>query len=312
MTKKPIYVLLLDDSEKYYNTIKAILSDPYETYYLDWVSTVEFAVDALTTGKYDVVLVDYILAHGETGFDLLNNPVFTTCNVPALFIASQGDEYVAVKALKSGAYDYLVKNRFDTSRLMYAIDAALKDHEYRLKIEAHHVELIKLATTDALTGLYNRRYFMDKLQEEILKYKRYRVPLSVALLDIDQFKKVNDEYGHDAGDFVLREMGKLLTETVRSTDSACRYGGEEFLVVFPNTDLLGTEVFGERLRALISKHNFYYDHTYVPITVSVGLAEAYPEISNPDLLLKLADKALYAAKKDGRNRVISYKYGGGL
>ena len=312
MPMKPVYVLLLDDTEAYYHHLAALLNDPYVTYHLSWVKNVGEAVAQLRTGNYDVVLVDNILQHGETGFDLLCHPAFKESKLPAVFIAGQGDEYVAVKAIKAGAYDYLVKDRFDTSRLMYAVDAALKDHEYRMKTEAHHVELIKLATTDSLTGLFNRRHFMDKLQEEIARYARYRTPLSIALLDVDHFKKINDEYGHDAGDFVLTEMGTLLRSAVRSTDSACRYGGEEFLIVFPSTDLMGSEVFGERLRAQISKHNFYYDHNYIPVTVSVGLAEAYPEISNPDLLLKLADKALYAAKKDGRNRVISYKYGSGL
>jgi len=312
MSTKPVYVLLLDDAEEYYHRLAEMLSDPYTTYHLSWVKTVGDALKQLSMGRYNVVLVDNILQYGETGFELLSHPAFKNSNVPAVFIAGQGDEYVAVKAIKAGAYDYLVKDRFDTSRLMYAIDAALKDHEYRMKTEAHHIELIKLATTDSLTGLYNRRHFMDKLSEEILRYSRYNTPLSIALLDVDHFKKINDEYGHDAGDFVLKGLGALLRGVVRSTDSACRYGGEEFLIVFPSTDLKGSEIFGERLRAQISKHNFYYEHEYIPVTVSVGLAEAYPEISNPDLLLKLADKALYAAKKDGRNRVISYKYGSGL
>lgn len=312
MSNRAVNVLLLDDSEEYFFGLSQKLSDPFISYRLSWVKTVQETLLLLRTRKYDIVLVDNVLQHGETGFDLLCDPKFRAYKVPAIFIAGQGDEYVAVKAIKAGAYDYLVKDRFDTSRLMYAINEALKDHEYHLKMEANHIELIKLATTDDLTGLYNRRHFMDLLQAEIIRYARYRTPLSVALLDVDLFKNINDEYGHDAGDFVLRELSKVIRASIRSVDSACRYGGEEFLVVFPSTNLAGTEIFGERLRARISKHNFYYDNTYIPVTVSIGLAEAYPEITNPDLLLKLADKALYAAKKDGRNKVISYRYGSGL
>jgi two-component system cell cycle response regulator len=309
---RQVKILLLDDSEDDYKLLQILLRDPHVKYTILWTNTVAKALDLIKREHFDCTLVDNALHKGETGFDLLLHPEYRESKIPALFIAGQGDEYVAVKAIKSGAYDYLVKGRFDTSRLMYAIDEAIKDLEYRLKIEANHIELIKLATTDELTGLFNRRHFMTKLQEEISRYARYRTPLSIALLDIDYFKKINDEYGHDAGDFVLREMGKLMRSCVRSTDSACRYGGEEFILVFPSTDLRSTEIFAERIRAHISKHNFYYDYNYIPVTVSIGLAEAYAEITNPDLLLKLADKALYAAKKDGRNRVISYRYGSGL
>jgi diguanylate cyclase (GGDEF)-like protein len=134
----------------------------------------------------------------------------------------------------------------------------------------------------------------------------------VAILDVDHFKSINDTYGHAAGDTVLRELGILIRNTLRSTDTACRYGGEEFLIAFPSTTLAGTEALSERLRLTIANHVFWYEKMHIPVTVSIGVAESYPEINNAEMLLKLADKALYAAKKDGRNCVISYHYGAGL
>ena len=310
--KKKVNILLLDDSEISHAKLSKQLADPDVRVQLFWVKTVERALDMLSTMPMDIVLIDNLLTHGETGFDLLCHPDFKALKVPAIFIAGHGDEYVAVKALKAGAFDYLVKERCDSSRLFYAINEAIKDSDYRKKAADHQIELIKLATTDELTKLYNRRYFMQVLENEIARYTRYKLTLSVALLDVDHFKHINDEFGHDGGDYVLKELGELLQKTVRTTDTVCRYGGEEFAVIFPSTDLMGAERFGERLRIAVDKNFFYYDHMSIPVTVSIGVAEAYPEVANNDMLLKLADKALYAAKKDGRNRVISYKYGSGI
>ncbi len=308
----PTNVLLLDDSKQYFVQLTHMLADPQKLYHLYWAKNVKDAVDKLSLNKCSVVLVSHVLKNGETGFDLLKHPTFKDLRVPAVFIVGQGEELVAVRSIRAGAYDYLVKDRFDSSRLMYTIYSVMKEHDYRVKVEAHQIELIKAATTDQLTGLLNRRHFMDCLNIEMARYLRYRMPLSVALLDIDHFRLINEEYGRDGGDFVLRNLSQLIKITLRSTDTVCRYGGEEFLIAFPNTDLLGTEIFAERLCAAISKHNFLYDREYIPVTASIGLAEAYPEIGSSELLLKLADKALYTAKKDGRNKVISYRYGSGL
>jgi diguanylate cyclase (GGDEF)-like protein len=310
--KETIKVLLLDDSEAAYATLVLLLDDPCINASISWVRTVDEALTMLGDGGHDIALIDNILSRGETGFDLLCNPAFKALQIPAVFIATQGDEYTAVKALKAGAFDYLVKDRCDSSRLMYAINEAIKDARYRKQVEAHQIELIKLASTDELTGLHNRRHFRSQLENELFRFSRYKMPLSIALVDVDHFKKINDEYGHDAGDYVLKTLGKLLRGSLRSTDTVARYGGEEFVIAFPNTALFGAEVFAERLRGLIEGHFFYYDHMSIPVTVSIGVAEAYSEIAHSDTLLKLADKALYTAKKEGRNCVISYKYGVGI
>ena len=162
-----------------------------------------------------------------------------------------------------------------------------------------------LATVDALTGCMNRRAFTERLERELNRVRRYDVKLSVLMIDIDRFKDVNDSHGHIVGDSVLRQMGDLLREEVRSVDLAARYGGEEFVIVIPDTDLEGAIVFAERLRKRVEEKNFAETGDPLRITVSIGVAAASVDggITEPESLITRADEALYRAKNDGRNRV---------
>lgn len=157
----------------------------------------------------------------------------------------------------------------------------------------------KMAETDPLTSIYNRRKFSELLDQEIRRVERYNRFLSVVLLDIDHFKKVNDIYGHDAGDYVLKRVTRLIRKDIRITDTFARYGGEEFVIILPETSLEGAMIQIERVRKIIKKASF----TKVGhITISAGIAE-FIEGDTRKSLVKRADEALYLAKKDGRNRV---------
>jgi len=162
-----------------------------------------------------------------------------------------------------------------------------------------------LATVDALTGCMNRRAFTERLERELDRVRRYDVSLSVMMIDIDRFKDINDSLGHIVGDRVLRLLGELLRDEVRSVDLAARYGGEEFVIVLPDTDLEGAVVFAERLRKRVEEKNFTETGDPLRITVSIGVAAASVEaaITEPESLIAKADEALYRAKNDGRNRV---------
>lgn len=166
-------------------------------------------------------------------------------------------------------------------------------------------EVQRLAIIDALTGLYNRRAIMDIAQSEFQRAQRYRSPLSIIMFDIDRFKRINDQWGHLTGDEVLRELGKLCRENLRSTDIAGRYGGEEFLILLPETMLPNALETAERLRSLIDHHGFYCKDQCLHITISAGVAEAQPQDSTLDALLERVDQALYRAKAAGRNTVAS-------
>jgi diguanylate cyclase (GGDEF)-like protein len=165
-------------------------------------------------------------------------------------------------------------------------------------------QLLELAHTDELTGLFNKRRLMEQLEGEVARARRYREALSCLMLDLDNFKQVNDSFGHPAGDEVLRQLGVLLRRSVRVTDFVARYGGEEFALLLPRTDRAGATRVGEALRAALESHPFPVGSSTVSITISVGIATR-TTFDEPDVmqLVQLADDALYRAKRAGRNRV---------
>ncbi|MFB6240252.1 MAG: GGDEF domain-containing protein, partial [Gemmatimonadota bacterium] len=165
-------------------------------------------------------------------------------------------------------------------------------------------EMKERARTDELTGLANRRELMDRLEEEIDRARRYGDPLSVAILDLDRFKEINDTLGHQAGDDVLSRLGELLAEETRAPDVAGRYGGEEFAVVLPETGREEARRLAERVREAVEELDFEADGEPFGVTCSVGLAEL-EEDEEMDDLVKRADDALYRAKEEGRNRVVA-------
>ncbi|OGH97003.1 MAG: hypothetical protein A2104_09905 [Candidatus Melainabacteria bacterium GWF2_32_7] len=171
----------------------------------------------------------------------------------------------------------------------------------------HHSDnanmLHNLATTDALTGLLNRREFNRRIAEEIARAKRHKSSLSLALFDIDYFKKINDTYGHNVGDVILKELGELFSVNTRSCDIAARYGGEEFALILPETTLNEAYELLERLRIMVEQQYFYLSYSPIQITISVGVAQCDFMDSCAADLCERADKALYQAKRNGRNRV---------
>lgn len=176
-----------------------------------------------------------------------------------------------------------------------------KDLRERKEIE---FRLEELATTDPLTGLYNRNYFTSKLEEEFQRAVRYDYPLSLMILDIDYFKSVNDTYGHNAGDAYLRALSELVSNTVRRVDTTARYGGEELVVILPHTKHEDAMVVAERLRQKVEDLMVHFDGNNISRTVSIGVT-THPEVGAEDAddLLKVADSALYVAKGKGRNFV---------
>ncbi len=162
--------------------------------------------------------------------------------------------------------------------------------------------------TDPLTGIYNRRFMEQRLAEEISKARRYSFQLSVLLFDLDHFKQVNDERGHQAGDQALIEISALVNEQLRDSDILSRYGGEEFLIIMPNTGPAEAPLLAERLRARIEAHDFLRNHEGIQqpelrLTVSIGLASFSDSSDNEEILIGNADRNLYQAKNEGRNRV---------
>ncbi|MBP8940243.1 PleD family two-component system response regulator [Agrobacterium genomosp. 3] len=226
--------------------------------------------------------------------------------LPLLLVAEQGADDMVARALDLGVNDYILRP-IDPNELVARSLTQIRRKRYNEHLRLNLQHTMELAIVDALTGLNNRRYLDNHLK---ILFDRAAVrgrPISICMTDIDRFKLVNDTYGHDVGDEVLREFAARIRSTVRGADLACRYGGEEFVVVMPDTPMeLATSV-AERLRAIIEDKPFYVRSIdrELSITASLGIATSSGAFGMPDELLKQADRALYEAKHAGRNRVVA-------
>jgi two-component system, cell cycle response regulator len=168
---------------------------------------------------------------------------------------------------------------------------------------AYHEEIYRLTTIDGLTQIFNKRYFLETIEREIARSHRYRRELSLVMFDIDHFKKVNDTYGHLAGDYALKHLAQAVKTRIRREDCFARYGGEEFAIVLPEIDGLNAKPFAEKIRQLVEATDFRFENTRMPVTISMGVATLDGESIDPQALIKRADDRLYEAKSSGRNCV---------
>ena len=190
-------------------------------------------------------------------------------------------------------------------QLAVAVCETIKLSLYNLKLRE---ELREQATHDPLTGLCNRRYLEENLARELHRARRGNLPLCVVMLDLDNFKPFNDTFGHDAGDSMLRELAHALRENLRKSDISCRYGGDEFVLVLPDSSLADAQQRVEQIRALVKERQIRQGYSRVDMpTLSAGVAEAPEHGSTTTELLHAADNAMYAAKQAGRNRVVAYQ-----
>ncbi|WP_417417599.1 PleD family two-component system response regulator [Hoeflea sp.] len=225
--------------------------------------------------------------------------------IPMLVVAEQGEEDLVIRALELGVNDYLLRP-LDPNELVARSVTQIRRKRYSDRLRASLSESVEFAVTDALTGLNNRRYLDTHLATLVDRSNRRSRPLSVLITDIDFFKSINDTHGHEGGDDVLREFAKRVRGAVRGADLACRYGGEEFVVVMPDTTFEIAAQVAERLRDAVAGAPFRIAASGVaaPVTTSVGIATLEADGEGADSLLRRADKALYQAKNNGRNQVV--------
>jgi diguanylate cyclase (GGDEF)-like protein len=224
-----------------------------------------------------------------------------------IMLTGEADQEDKVEGLDLGADDYITKP-FQAAELLARIRAAKRIIDLQKELMETNKRLELLSITDGLTKLYNHRYFQDEMARAFEESQRYQRPLSLAIIDIDFFKKVNDSYGHAVGDDVLKAVAKVFQESIRSTDLAARYGGEEFAVLMPETDLDDAMTFAEKIRTLIETTPFPTAVGPLGVTVSIGLASVpRTKIRAAKELVIAADKALYRAKRGGRNQVQAEK-----
>jgi two-component system cell cycle response regulator len=225
--------------------------------------------------------------------------------LPILLIAEDRDLPRLAKGLDLGANDYLIRP-VDRNELLARTATQIRRKRLQDRLQESYRRSLALALTDELTGLYNRRYLFAHLDELMERVHRDGISVAVLLFDIDHFKRVNDTHGHAAGDDVLRELAARTVNSVRSVDLAARLGGEEFVVVMPETDIAIATAVAERLRAAVAREPFIIkgDGEKRPVTISIGVTATTERNDDRDGMLKRADEALYAAKNRGRNCVI--------
>jgi two-component system, cell cycle response regulator len=297
-------VLLVDDRSRSYERLAAMLADEQT---IDVEPEPGEALFRAADGNYDVVIVSLGLEHFD-GLRLCSQvrSLERTRNVPLLAIAEPEDHAQLVRGLEIGVNDFLIRP-IDRNEMLARVRTQVRRRRYTERLRDNVQMSIEMAITDALTGLHNRRYMESHLSTLVEQAASRGKPLTVLVLDIDYFKSVNDTHGHDAGDDVLREFSQRLMKSIRGIDLACRYGGEEFVVVMPETDMAVATMVAERLRRRIASEPFAVSQgaCVVGITISIGLAARGSASDTAANVLKRADQALYRAKRDGRNRVVA-------
>ncbi len=224
-------------------------------------------------------------------------------NIPVIILTGMNDRIQKIKGLENGACDYITKP-FDPEELVARVKVHLKIKKLQDELKKSNELLHDLSITDYLTGLYNRRYLMESLSREILRADRKDGSLSLIVIDIDHFKRVNDTYGHQQGDQVLQIVSGIMKKELRSYDIAARFGGEEFFAVLPDVNADEALLVAERIRSAVEEFRFENELYDLELTISLGVADlSYLSCQSVDNFIKLADDALYRAKANNRNCV---------
>jgi diguanylate cyclase (GGDEF)-like protein len=300
-------ILIIEDSKAQADLTRKFLEK--NGYEVEWASDGISGIKAVRSHSFDVILLDLVLPD-MSGNDIcrwvkMNND---TKGIPIIMLTVKSSLEDKVSSLEAGADEYLPKpyNEVELNVTIYAVlrTKALQDElkQRNKQMEGLLAKVEFLAITDPLTGLYNRRYFDNVLKKELTEGKRYGQNVTCLMLDIDHFKLINDTYGHETGDLVLKEIAASLKTLLREVDTIARWGGEEFIVMMPHTDINGASVPASRILKTIAEKIF----TKIPdahVTVSIGLACAGETQNTPDVLVNAADLALYEAKRKGRNRI---------
>jgi len=295
-------ILLVDDDARLAPRVAQTLSKEHA---IQIQPDLQAALLEATEGEFDVVMISLGMKDAD-GLRLCSQlrSIDRTRHLPIVLMVDPGDEARLMRGLDMGINDYLIRP-IDRNEVLARVRTQIKRKRFSQSLRSQIEKRVELAVVDPLTGLNNRRFMESHMASQVREALERGKPMSLLIIDVDYFKNVNDTYGHDAGDMVLKEFGARLKHNTRGIDLACRYGGEEFVVVMPDTDMDRARQVAERLRACVENEPFKTSHagSYINLTASVGVACLEETEDTPASILKRADQALYAAKRAGRNRV---------
>ncbi|MGD9806183.1 MAG: PleD family two-component system response regulator [Hyphomicrobiaceae bacterium] len=297
------HVLLVEDHQR---SAQRIVEGVAKTHSIVVENDPQAALLLLAVQSFDLLMVSLSLSNAD-GLRLCSQvrSLDRTRHLPIIMLVDPGDEARLLRGLDMGVNDYVVRP-LDRNELLARIKTQIKRKRHADLLRAKLDQGMEHAITDPLTGLHNRRYMERHLSMLVNQATQAGHTLSILVADIDYFKRVNDTYGHDAGDNVLREFATRLRRNTRGIDLACRLGGEEFVIIMPDTELSRAMQVAERLRACIAAEPFQVNaEITLEVTASVGVSTLETRNDTPETLFKRADLALYAAKRNGRNRVVA-------
>ncbi len=316
MEHKPRYrILIVDDHEDNIELLRARLEA--RGYEVQGANDGQEALDTVDRWCPDLILLDVMMPKMD-GMEVVRRLKAKTDRkelpfIPVIMQTALDSTENKVEGLDAGADDYITKP-INFAELEARVKALLRIKQLQNEVEAGRAELAQLndklreiSLTDGLTGVENRRSLEERLKEQWSHSVRLHEPMAVVMCDIDKFKSVNDQYGHQAGDAVLKSIAQILKGEAREIDRVGRYGGEEFLLILPGTVLDAAITFAERLREKVEDHTFAYEGGTLRRTISCGVAAApHPKVQDQEGLVRAADDALYVAKETGRNRVVRF------
>ncbi len=314
-TNKNLRILIVDDVSINIQVIANILKK--DGYQMSYAQSGKAALVKSNFQDFDLILLDVMMPE-MNGFEVCIQlkQELKTKDIPVIFLTAKSDTESIVRGFEAGGADYVtkpfngvellarVKTRLDLKRSQEALKSAYQ------KLKATNEKLLKsqeklemVARTDTLTKLSNRFDIIEKMENEKIRFERSQKPFSFILCDIDNFKLFNDQYGHDCGDFVLVSLAERIRSRVRKQDGVSRWGGEEFLLLLPETDLEGGRILAESLKETVSSNCYEYDEHKLEITMTFGVS-SFSQIENIEQCIKMADSALYKGKSLGKNCVV--------
>lgn len=303
MAEKIFKILIIDEQEKSVEFLKKHLET--EGYHINGLISGKDVLELCAREKFDLILLSLNLS-GVSGLEVCTKikQCEGTCDIPVMLITSHREIEEKLDALSHGAQDFITKP-FNMEELKARIRVALRVKASKDALKDRTSVLEETSLKDELTGLFNRRYIKERMYEEISRADRFGHAVSCIIFDVDQFKVINNVYGHENGDLILKEIAEILKQNIRTIDVLGRYGGEEFVIILPQTDISGALTVAEKLAKAIESNKFYIKDTAINITVSIGVASN--KETDGDDLLYYADLALNKAKTSDKNKVVAWK-----